>query len=211
MAQRPTGAADRVGAVGDHLVGAVSRPTFVIIFGPSAVGKMTVGQELCALTGFKLLVNHMVADLVTEFVPFGVPAYQRATRAMYLELLDAAAEQGTDVVLTFAIVFNSPKGRELIDELSAPFLTRGGQVYFAELAAPLAVRIERNATENRRRHKKVDWATPERLAEMERWGQWNTQGDAPYPDRHLVIDNTDVAPDAAARMIVERFGLPVID
>ena len=184
-------------------------PTLVLIFGPSAVGKMTVGQALCEITGFKLLVNHMVVDLVTEFVPFGVPAYQRMTRVMYLELLDGAAEHGTSVVMTFAIVFNSPKAREMIDDLSAPFLTRGGQAYFVELAAPLAVRVQRNETENRRRHKKVDWSTPERLAEMEHWGRWNTQGDAPYPDRHLVIDDTDVPPDEAARMAVDRFGLPV--
>jgi hypothetical protein len=33
--------------------------TLVIIFGPPAVGKMTVGLELERLTGFRLLHNHM--------------------------------------------------------------------------------------------------------------------------------------------------------
>jgi len=32
---------------------------FVIIFGPPAVGKMSVGHELANLTGLKLFHNHM--------------------------------------------------------------------------------------------------------------------------------------------------------
>jgi shikimate kinase len=31
---------------------------FIVIFGPPAVGKMTVGQELARLTGYKLFHNH---------------------------------------------------------------------------------------------------------------------------------------------------------
>lgn len=36
----------------------------VIITGPHAVGKMTVGQELERLTGLKLFHNHMTIDIV---------------------------------------------------------------------------------------------------------------------------------------------------
>ena len=32
---------------------------FILIFGPQAVGKMTVGQELQKITGLKLFHNHM--------------------------------------------------------------------------------------------------------------------------------------------------------
>jgi len=35
---------------------------FVLIFGPQAVGKMTVGQELANLTKLKLFHNHMTGD-----------------------------------------------------------------------------------------------------------------------------------------------------
>jgi len=30
----------------------------VVVFGPPAVGKMTVGREICLLTGFKFFHNH---------------------------------------------------------------------------------------------------------------------------------------------------------
>ena len=39
----------------------------VLIFGPQAVGKMTVGQELAKITGLKLFHNHMTIDLVSNF------------------------------------------------------------------------------------------------------------------------------------------------
>lgn len=41
---------------------------FVLIFGPQAVGKMTVGHELEKRTDLKLFHNHMTIELVTPFL-----------------------------------------------------------------------------------------------------------------------------------------------
>ncbi len=38
----------------------------IIIFGPHAVGKMTVGQELVKITDLKLFHNHMTIDIVSD-------------------------------------------------------------------------------------------------------------------------------------------------
>ena len=43
-----------------------SSPTLVIICGPPAVGKMTVGLELSALTGIPLFHNHMSIETVLD-------------------------------------------------------------------------------------------------------------------------------------------------
>ncbi len=43
---------------------------FVLIFGPQAVGKMTVGQELTKITELKLLHNHMTIELLEPFFGF---------------------------------------------------------------------------------------------------------------------------------------------
>ncbi|MGO4372793.1 AAA family ATPase, partial [Paenibacillus sp. MCAF20] len=43
----------------------------VIIFGPQAVGKMTVGQELAKRTDLKLFHNHMTIELVSPFFSYG--------------------------------------------------------------------------------------------------------------------------------------------
>lgn len=39
----------------------------IIIFGPAAVGKMTVGIALQKTTGFRLFHNHMVSELLYNF------------------------------------------------------------------------------------------------------------------------------------------------
>ena len=39
---------------------------FIIITGPQAVGKMTVGQELVKITNLKLLHNHMTIEIFKE-------------------------------------------------------------------------------------------------------------------------------------------------
>lgn len=44
---------------------------FLIIVGPHAVGKMTVGQELEKITGLKLFHNHMTIELVSPFFSYG--------------------------------------------------------------------------------------------------------------------------------------------
>jgi len=51
--------------------------TLVVIFGPPAVGKMTVGMELERRTGLRLFHNHMAVDPVLQFFPFGSPAYSK--------------------------------------------------------------------------------------------------------------------------------------
>lgn len=43
---------------------------FVFIFGPQAVGKMSVGQELAKETGLKLFHNHMTIDLLEPLFGF---------------------------------------------------------------------------------------------------------------------------------------------
>ena len=41
----------------------------VILFGPHAVGKMTVGQALSRITGLKLFHNHMTIELLAPLFP----------------------------------------------------------------------------------------------------------------------------------------------
>ena len=40
----------------------------LLLFGDAAVGKMTVGQELCKITDFRLFHNHMTIEPVLKFL-----------------------------------------------------------------------------------------------------------------------------------------------
>ncbi|MEK7615691.1 MAG: AAA family ATPase [Patescibacteria group bacterium] len=45
----------------------------VLLYGPPAVGKLTIAKELQKLTGFKLLHNHQISDLVMSIHQRGTP------------------------------------------------------------------------------------------------------------------------------------------
>lgn len=64
---------------------------FVFIFGPQAVGKMTVGQELAAMTGLKLFHNHMTIDLLEPLFGF-TPEMWRLTTSFRRDIFQSFAQ-----------------------------------------------------------------------------------------------------------------------
>ena len=89
-------------------------PTLVCIIGSPAVGKTTVGQELCSLTGFKLFHGHIVADALTPFFPFGSPSLARLGGAWRRTFFEEAAHDGLNLVTTVAWRFDVPADGETI-------------------------------------------------------------------------------------------------
>ena len=64
----------------------------VYIFGPQAVGKMTVGQELAKITGLKLFHNHMTIDLVSNFFPYNSPEGRYLVNTYRMEMFKTVAK-----------------------------------------------------------------------------------------------------------------------
>ena len=186
--------------------------TLVIIFGPPAAGKMTVGMELARLTGFRLFHNHMTADPVLRVFPFGSPAYRRLVpefrRRMFEEF---AATDEAGLIFTFVWALDDPDDRALVDSAMNTFGRRAAPTYFVELEASQAERLKRNETPLRLSEKLLqrDVAGSRAfLLEADRKYQLNTRGAFFYPERHLKIDNTALEPADVAEKIVARFGLP---
>lgn len=65
---------------------------FVLIFGPQATGKMTVGHELEKITNLKLFHNHMTIELVNPFFDYGTKEGKRLVRLFREELFKAMAK-----------------------------------------------------------------------------------------------------------------------
>jgi hypothetical protein len=184
----------------------------VIIFGPPAVGKMAVGMELERITGLRLFHNHMTIDLVMRFFEFGEPAFNRLVsefrRRMFEEV---AASTLPGLIFTFVWALDHDGERAFIDRTCDIFRAHGARIHFVELAASLDERLRRNGTELRlaeKRPKRDLVHSRDNLLELERKYRMNTDGDFFYPESHLRIDNTDLAPAEVARRIAGRFSLP---
>ena len=89
---------------------------FVIILGPHAVGKMTVGQELAELTGLKLFHNHMTIELVRNyFSVHGSDEGRRLNSLFRQEIFEAVAKSNLEgLIFTYMFAFDEPSEYEYI-------------------------------------------------------------------------------------------------
>jgi hypothetical protein len=184
----------------------------VIIFGPPAVGKMTVGRELARTTGLRLFHNHMALEPVLQVFPYDSPPFARIVRMIREQVfLEVAGSDLPGLIYTCMWDLADDEERAWLDGVCALFRSKGAAIHFVELYAPLDVRLQRNRTEQRLAEKPskqdVD-ASEVRLRARDRDAKLNTRGDFFYPELHLRIDNTDRSPEEVANLIIHRFGLP---
>lgn len=184
---------------------------FVIIFGPPAVGKMTVGRELARLTGLKLFHNHMTIELALNFFEYGHPAFYRLVADFRRRVFEeVAASDLRGLVFTYVWALEREAERAYVESITGIFRARGAGVYFVELYADLAERVRRNEDASRLAEKPSKRDVEASLAVMLEHVQkhkLNTDGDFFYEDNYLRLDNTRLPPEEAARRIVKAFNL----
>jgi hypothetical protein len=183
----------------------------VILFGPPAVGKMTVGFALEKLTGLRLFHNHMTVDLALRFFEFGTPPFQRLVSEFRTRIFEeVAASDLPGLIFTYVWSLDDPRDKEFIDRSAEIFQSRGGAVCYVELQTTQDERLRRNESEFRLAQKppmRDVGRSRRRLVEDDRRYRFNSNGDFFYPDRYLKIDNTELPPEAAAQRIAAAFGL----
>jgi hypothetical protein len=182
---------------------------FVIIFGPPAVGKMTVGYALAELTGLKLFHNHMTIELVLNFFPFGHPQFRRLVAEFRQRIFEeVASSELPGLIFTYVWALDRTGDKAEIDAYCAIFRQRGATVYFVELEAEQSERLKRNATEFRLTQKasKRDRVRSEQnLLHADQTYKLNSTNDFFYQENYVKINNTDLSPQEAAQHIVEAF------
>jgi hypothetical protein len=190
----------------------------VMIFGPPAVGKMTVGHELTKLTGYKLFHNHMTIEPLLEIFDFGSPSFGLLVDEFRRRILEEAVSSGLPgLVFTFAWDLETPESRDLVASYAGIAEAGGWQVSYVELAASLEERLLRNETPFRLEHKRskrdLDFSRANVQDLDSRWvmntGVTPTPGEDFLRERGwLRIDNTDLEAAEVARRIVEELDLP---
>ncbi len=180
----------------------------VFIIGDAAVGKMTVGQELMKMTDLRLFHNHMTIEPVIEI--FG--RYDGRTIAEMRDLIfrNFAASECSGMIFTMMMDFDMPSEWEYLEHIKKIFEPYHTEFYYVELIAPQEIRLQRNATENRLKHKpsKRDIETSNRrlLNDDRNHRCVSREGEITF-DNYLRIENSEMGPDEAARLIKDTFGL----
>lgn len=181
---------------------------FVWIVGDSAVGKMTVGQELMKLTGLRLFHNHMMIEPVLEILG----QFRGETIIALREVIfrDFLKTDNAGMIHTIMWAFDMQSDWDYIAHVAEIFQEQGAQIYYVELVAPQQIRLQRNETENRLAHKAskrdLEASRQRVLRDDANYRCESLPGELPF-ENYMKIDNSNLAPDVVATMIRERFGL----
>ncbi|MBQ8995522.1 MAG: shikimate kinase [Oscillospiraceae bacterium] len=180
----------------------------VFIMGNSAVGKMTVGQELTKITELSLFHNHMMIEPVIEiFQEFRMDIVAKLRMTIFEEF---AASGKYGMIFTFMMAFDHQEDWDYLEKIKNVFLPYGAEFFYVELVAPQKVRLERNHTENRLSNKpsKRDLGFSDKLL-LEADTKYRCEsyeGEFPFPN-YLRVENTDLSAAATAQRIKEFFAL----
>jgi len=184
---------------------------FVIIHGPPASGKMTIGEALCERLGYKLFFNHMSLDLVNHFFDFGSAPFKRLDKIIRFSLFEEIAKSDIPgLVFTYVWAINEQSDEDYIDTVSDIFKKEGAQVSIVELQCALDERLERNKHPHRlsKKPSKRDLALSEQnvLYFEKHYRMLSTPDD--FPDKDILrIDNSAMTPEEVVDVIIEYFKL----
>jgi hypothetical protein len=187
--------------------------TFVIIMGPHAVGKMTVGQELAKITGLRLFHNHMSIELACKLLtPNERDEFQSLNRAIRQNVFDLFATRDLPgLIFTYLCAFDLQEGLDYLMGLIKLFESNGAKCCVVELCADFDVRLIRNKSENRLLHKEskrdLDWSEAEMRSTSQKHRLNSYEGEELPFENYMKLDNTHLAPDEVAKMIKAHFAI----
>lgn len=181
---------------------------FVLLFGPQAVGKMTVGQELAKITEFKLFHNHMTIDLLEPFFGFSSEMWRLSTLFREEIFKSFSKNKESGMIFTYVWAFNEDEDWETVEKMCAIFGSEDAEIYFVELEAGVEERLKRNQTPNRLEHKPTKRNTKQSeqdlLESMENL-RLNSQKGEIDRKNYIRINNTNLSPKEVAQRIQAEF------
>ena len=186
-------------------------PKFIMICGPQAVGKMTVGQELAKLTGYKLFYNHMTIEMIRDIFDYDKKIFLKMNtiiRNNVLKEFSKSNEKGIIFTCCFDFGNELEPDKNYFDECVRLY----EENFVVELEADLEERLKRNKTENRLEHKvskrDLEWSENDLLKSWKKHRLNSMQGEGEKVFKnYMKINNTNILAEDVAKMIKDRFQL----
>ena len=181
----------------------------LIVLGPPAVGKMTVGRAIADRSDFRLFHNHHSIEMLLDVFDYGTPPFRTLNTEIRSRVIEEAAASGVDLVFTYVMGLDEQDEADYLERLARPY---GADVAVVELVADLDTRLVRNRTELRLAEKKskrdVEWSD-DNVRELEADYRMTSEPGRDAPGEqllarwpHLVVDNTDLPPGEVADRVL---------
>ena len=178
----------------------------VFIIGDSAVGKMTVGQELMKITDLKLFHNHMMIEPVLEI--FG--SFNANTILELREIIfkNFAKSDNYGMIFTVMMAVDMQSDWDYLEHIKEIFSPYNTEFYYVELIAPQEIRLKRNETENRLIYKAskrdIEISNQRLINDDKNHRCVSNPGEITF-DNYLRIDNSNIEAKDVAKLIKDTF------
>lgn len=180
----------------------------VLLFGPQAVGKMTVGQELEKLTQLKLFHNHMTIELLEPFFGYSPEMWRLSTHIREEIFKEYSKSDQFGIIFTFVWAFDLKEDWDFVEKVCSIFRDNHADIYFVELEADVKERLKRNNTPNRLKFKptkrNITQSEYHLLRSIEEH-RLNSYEDEITQENYLKINNTLLTPNQVAQIIKNEF------
>jgi AAA domain len=176
----------------------------LLLYGPPAVGKLTIAKEIARLTGFKVFHAHLTVDLVVSIFPRGTPSYRKLVWDIRYAVFAETARTNIEGLI-FTMVYRRDQ-EPFIARCVEIVEQRGGEVCFVHLYCHAETLRQRVVREDRKQHGKI--TSGELLNEI--LSNWESQSpfEAAIQWDSLSL-NTDVLhPVEAAQQVIVHYRLP---
>lgn len=186
-------------------------PKFILICGPQAVGKMTVGQELSRITNLKFMHNHETIDLPLKFFDFKSEQRRRLTDLFRFAIFEEVAKSNLEgMIFTLMWCFEKEEDWNFINKIKSIYEKENGEFYIVELESDLKERLRRNKTENRLINKPtkrdIEFSEKE-LIKSTKKHRLNSYDGEIKDKNYIKINNTNISAENTAKLIKEKFKL----
>lgn len=173
----------------------------ILLYGPPAVGKLTIAKVLANKIDYKLLHNHLIVNPIAEIFPFENPVNRLLTREFRLRILEEAIKSNINLISTFGIAGNNPF--EHIDDIIKTVSMKNGKIYLVHLIADKETILNRVEDSFRKEYGKN--LSKNRLQEMlkENHDMFNKYKSV----EHLSINTATDSPKIASMKIIEYYKL----
>lgn len=172
----------------------------VFIYGPPAVGKLTVANEVAKRTGFKVFHNHLSIDAIEPIFEFGSKSFFRLVEMIRVETVAEAARENVDIIYTFCYAKGLDESH--VEKVSNAAKEHGAEIHFVLLTCSDEELKLRIVSEDRKNFGKAN--TIEMMNQF--LETYELREPVPYGET-LTIENTEVSAEDAAKQIIEHYRL----
>jgi len=166
----------------------------ILIYGAPAAGKYTVAKELSKLTGFTLLHNHLLNDLVTAACDFGSCRFGELVHSYRLDIMNEAAKaKKSGLIMTWVY---SKINDDYLKKIVKQSKKYNGEIIFIHLICDYDELLKRVKDPSRKIFNKIK--THKKFKKVIK--EFDLTKDVPCTPNY-VIDNTNLSPIKTAKII----------